>query len=541
MKIGLLEEPKTMNIWRGGDASSNRVLSLIYQPLYIRDPETLDFIPWLAADDPVYDEETISYSIRIREAKWSDGSPLTSADVAFTANCIREFKIPRFYSNWDFIKTVATPDDLTVVFYLNAPQATFVSRSLTTPIVSKKEWAPLVADINGSESPLTSLLNHKIEKPISNGPFILDEWRQGAYLHLIRNEHFFGHGKTIQNRLLGPYLEGIVFKVFGTSDTAILALKRGNIDMFWWAIQPGYLEDLRESEHIRIHSNEKSALYYLGFNVRKPPFKDIHFRQAVATLIDKDFMVARLLQGHGVRMDAVVPPGNRYWHCAQVSLYGKGLSREDRVKQAYSLLSHAGYRWDVPPVNDSGQVVEGKGMKNPEGDPIPAITILTPPADYDPLRAQAGIFIQEWMRGIGIPVQSKPVASSSLSDQVQVRREFDAYIHGYGNLSLDPDYVRSFFHSREDRIRGRNTSGYHNPDFDRISDQSAAEMNREKRRQLLCRMQQIVSRDVPWIPLYNPNMIEAVRVDRYTGWVDMPVGIGNWWSFCMLKHVPNAP
>lgn len=538
LKIGLLEEPKSLNIWRRSDAWSSRILSLIYQPLYIRDPETLDFVPWLAAEHPIYDEASLSYRITLRAAKWSDGSPLTSADVAFTASVIQEFRIPRYYSDWDFIKRIETPDDRTVVFYLDGPRATFATRSLTMPIVSKKEWDHVIAALKGTESPLIGLLNHKIEAPISNGPFMLVEWKQGAYLHLRRNDLFFGKGKTIQGRLLGPYLDGIIFKLFGTSDIAILALKKGDIDMFWWGIQPGYREGLEKAGNIRLYSNEKSALYYLGLNVRKPPLNDVDFRRAIATVIDKDFILARLLQGQGVKMNAIVPPGNRYWHRPDMSFYGDGLPREDRIKQAYRILKAAGYGWKVPPVNDSGEVVRGKKIKDPEGNPIPSITILTPPADYDPMRAQAGIFIQEWLRALGIPARAKPVAFSSLSEQVQVRRQFDAFIHGYGNLSLDPDYVRRFFHSKYDKVRGRNTSGYHNVEFDRIADESALTMDREKRRDLIWQMQRIISRDVPWIPLYNPHIIEAVRTGRFSGWVDMPVGIGNWWSFCLLKPVP---
>lgn len=307
--------------------------------------------------------------------------------------------------------------------------------------------------------------------------------------------------------------------------------------MFWWGIQAGYLEDLKKAEDIRIFSNEKSALYYLGLNVRKPPLNDVHFRRAIATLIDKDFIRSRLLQGQGIKMNALVPPGNRYWHNPDVTVYGDGLSRGDRISRAHAILKAAGYGWQTPPVDDSGKVVKGKKIMDPQGKSITNITILTPPADYDPMRAQAGIFIQEWLRALGIPALAKPIAFSSLSEQVQVRREFDAFIHGYGNLSLDPDYVRSFFHSRYDRSRGRNTSGYSNVEFDRISDESAVTMDKEMRRDRLFQMQQIISRDVPWIPLYNPNTIEAVRSDRFTGWVDMPVGIGNWWSFCLLKPI----
>ena len=51
LKMGLLEEPKTLNLWLARDRWSRRVLSLFYQPLYIRDPKTLELIPWLPADD----------------------------------------------------------------------------------------------------------------------------------------------------------------------------------------------------------------------------------------------------------------------------------------------------------------------------------------------------------------------------------------------------------------------------------------------------------------------------------------------------------
>jgi len=533
-----LEEPKSLNPWRSSDAWSSRILSLIYQPLYIRDPESLQFVPWLADSDPVYDGAALSYRITIKDARWSDGSPLTSSDVAYTAELIKAFKIPRYYANWEFVDRIETPDKHTIVCYLASKRATFATRSLTTPIVSRKEWEPIAGPLRNADAPLAALLNHTIEHPVGSGPFSLVEWKRGVYLHLQKNEHFFGKEKTVNGRLLGPHLDGILFKLYGTSDTAILALKKGSLDMFWWGIQPGYLEDLERAEYIHLHSNEKSALYYLGLNVRKPPFSDIRFRQAVAVLIDKDFILSRLLQGHGVGMETIVPPGNRYWCNPQVPSYGRGFTRAERAKAALGILEKAGYSWQVRPrIGAQGIRAAGEKLMDPDGTPVPSITILTPPADYDPMRAQAGIFIQEWLKAIGLSATAKPISFSSLSDQVRVRREFDAFIHGYGNLSLDPDYIRSFFHSRFDRIHGRNTSGYRNPEFDSLSDLSATTMDREERRRLIYKMQQMIARDVPWIPLYNPHMIEAVRTDRFSGWVDMPVGIGNWWSFCQLKPV----
>lgn len=386
-----------------------------------------------------------------------------------------------------------------------------------------------------AEKPLSELLKHKVERPVGTGPFLLKDWRQGAYIFLQKNDLFFGQEKEMEGFVLGPHVDGMILKIFGTADAAILAMRKGSIDMFWWGIQSGYIEDLLENRNVEILTNEKSALYYLGFNLRKSPFDDIHFRHAVATLIDKDFILRRILQGCATKMDSIVPPGNSFWHCKGLPEYGGGLKKEDRIRRAYEILRNGKYAWKVPPVNAKGEMVRGKGIILPNGHRMKRITILTPPADYDPLRAMVGIMIQEWLRMIGIPVLSRPMGFSSLMDQVKRRRQFDLFVLGYGNLSLDPDYLRNFFHSKNDRPRGWNMSGYRNPEFDKIADESSRTMDVDKRRALIWEMQKIIMRDIPYIPLYNPKLIEAVRHDRFSGWVKMLGGIGNTWSFCTIR------
>ena len=537
LKIGLPEEPRTLNIWLASDTNSLKVLSQIYQPLYKRDPDTLKLIPWLAEQEAVFDAETLSYTVRIKPAKWSDGSEVTSEDVAFTGRLINDFRIPRYVSRWNFINKIETPDKYTVKFYLKEPKPIFLSRTLTTSIVQKREWIKIVEKARGSEKPVATLLNHKIEKPVGTGPFVLKEWKQGSYLFLQKNKYFFGTGRNISGRILGPHIDGLIFKIYGTSDAAILALKKGSIDMFWWSIQAGYLEDLKRQKDIQIFSNEKSGFYYLGFNVRKPPFNDVHLRHAVATLIDKDFIISRILQGLGSKMSSIVPPGNRFWHCPDMPQYGEGLSQKERIKKAYEILQKAGYTWQVPPVNREGKVVNGKGIGMPNGQLMEKFTILTPPADYDPLRAMSGIIIQEWLRILGIPASAKPMAFGSLIQRVKGRHQFDSFILGYGGLDIDPDWMRNFFHSSNDKARGWNMSGYKNPDFDRIAEESANTLDREKRQKLIWKMQKMILQDVPYIPLYNPKLIEAVRTDKFSGWVETLEGIGNLWSFCEVR--PN--
>jgi ABC-type transport system substrate-binding protein len=537
IKIGLLSEPKTLNVMRASDRWSRKVLSQMYQTLLTRDPDTLELTPWLAAEYPTFNESELSYTVKLRPAKWSDGSELTSEDVAFTVNLIKEFKVPRYFSKWKFVNKIETLDKRTVKFYLDKPKAIFITRTLGTPIVSKKEWSKIAEEVRGTEKPLKALLNYKVEKPIGSGPFVLKEWREGTYIYLERNEHFFGKDQEINGRALGPYIDGSIFKFYGTSDAAILALKKGAIDMFWWGIQPGYLDDLKGESEIQLFYNERSALYYMGFNVRKAPFDDPALRRAIATLIDKDFVITRILQENGVKMTSIVPPGNAFWHCPELPTYGDGLSKEERAKDAYRILKEAGYTWETAPVDDAGKVVQGKGIRLPNGEPMEPFTILTPPTDYDPLRAMSGTIIQEWLKAVGMPASAKPMAFGALLDQVKVKHDFDAFILGYGALSLDPDYLRSFFHSRNDKSRGWNMSGYKNPAYDRIADESANLVDRDERRKLIWEMQQILLRDVPYIPLYNPKLIEGVRTGKFEGWVETLEGIGNLWSFCSIKPI----
>jgi ABC-type transport system substrate-binding protein len=236
-------------------------------------------------------------------------------------------------------------------------------------------------------------------------------------------------------------------------------------------------------------------------------------------------------------MDSIIPEGNEFWYNPNLTEYGEGLNREQRIRMAFGKLKEAGYRWIRPPVDETGKVQAAEGLLLPDGSPMGPVTILTPPADYDPHRAISGLLIQQWLRQVGLPAFARPMAFGALLQQVKTRHEFDAFILGYGRLSLDPDYLRIFFHSEFDRERGWNMSGYHNPEFDRIAAASEKTMDMEARRLLILKMQEIIARDVPYLPIYLPREIEAVRTDRFAGWVQMLEGIGNIWSFCQLSPV----
>jgi ABC-type transport system substrate-binding protein len=507
IKIGMKDEPKTLNPFRASDTWSRKVVTRFYEPLYTREPKTLKIIPWLAEGYPEYDEATNTAVVRLKKTKWQDGSPLTAHDVVFTGSVIKEFRVPRYHYAWRFIKEIEALDDYRVKFVLEKPMAIFLPRTLMTFIVQKKKWEPVVTAARKAEKPLKHLLVHEVTQPMSCGAFKFVKWSRGAYIRIER----------------------------GSQDSAILALKKGDIDYYWASIQAGYLKDLEGDRRIKVFKSDKSGVYYLAFNVRKPPFSDRAFRQAVAYLIDKDFIVIRVLQNEGQRMDNIIPPGNTYWHTPDTPKFGKGMKQAERVKKAYEILKASGYTWEKPPIDSKGKVVRAKGLKMPDGQEVPPFDILTPPADYDPHRAMAGMLIQQWLKRVGIPASAKPSSFGSITQQVRVKREFDAFILGWGNLAIDPDYLRTFFHSKEDRPYGRNPMGYHNDWYDKIADESACTMDEAKRRELICKMQKFIVEEAPYIPLYVPYVVEASRVDRFTGWNEDLNGVGNHWSLIFLK------
>ncbi len=535
IKVGMKDEPKTLNPFRASDTWSRNVVSRFYEQLYTREPQTHKIIPWLAEGYPKYDETTNTAIVSLKKTKWEDGSPLTAHDVVFTGNVIREFKVPRYHYAWRFIKELEALDDYRVKFVLEKPMAIFMPRTLMTFIVQRKKWEPVVAEARKAEKPLRHLLLHEVRQPMSCGAFKFVKWARGAYVRIERNENFFAKGMEIGGKKVGPYVDGILFKFYGSMDSAILALKKGDIHYYWTSIQAGYLKDLEKDKRFKVFKSDKSGVYYMAFNVRKAPFSDKAFRQAVAYLIDKDFIVIRVLQNEGQRMDNIIPPGNRYWHNPNTPQFGKGMTRHERVKKAYEILKAAGYTWEKPPIDGKGKICKAKGLKMPDGQELRPFDILTPPADYDPHRAMAGMLIQQWLKQVGIPASAKPSSFGSIVQQVKVKREFDAFILGWGKLAIDPDYLRTFFHSTQDRPRGRNPMGYHNDWYDKIADESACTMDEAKRRELIFKMQEFIVEEAPYIPLYVPYVVEACRIDQFTGWnVDLN-GVGNHWSLLFIK------
>ncbi|MEW6096007.1 MAG: ABC transporter substrate-binding protein [bacterium] len=538
LKIGMQDEPKHLNPFKASDVWSWNVIGFLYEGLYTHNPQTFEIIPWLATGDPEYNNKDNTCIVHLKKGvKWEDGEPFTANDVVFSANVLMDFKVPQYYSAWDFITKVEALDKYTVKFWLKEPYAIFFTRTLMSLIVPEHIWQPIIKEMKRTNDPLNSLLEYEVTKPIGMGAFKFAEWNKGSYVKMVKNPLYFATGRNVKGKKVGPYFDEILFKIYGTTDTAILSLKKGDIDYIWWPVQPGFVAELKQDKKITVTNNPENGLKYLAFNLRRMPFKDINFRHAVAYLIDKEFIQTRVLQNYGIPNDSILPPGNKFWFNPNTHKYGRNMSRAERVKKAVEILKKAGYSWEKEPeVNSKGKIISGKGLIMPDGKPVNPIKILTPPADYDPLRAMCGMFIQEWLKQIGIPASAAPTSFGDIINKVMTEWDFDVFILGY-RLSLDPDFMRTFFHSKEVVKDGDNPMAYINPEFDKLSDASAKEMVRAERKKLILKLQDFIIKEAPWIPLYTMLQIEAYRNDRFTGWVNQLDGIGNGWSFLFIKPV----
>ena len=136
------------------------------------------------------------------------------------------------------------------------------------------------------------------------------------------------------------------------------------------ALEKGFQDRIRAALDLTIISNTDNGMFYMGFNTRKEPMSHKEFRQAVATLIDKEFVSQTILQDSTIPMYSVVPEGNGFWHNADVPQFGKGLNRTERLAQAVELLKSAGFTFeDEPEMSEDGNFVakQGKGLKMPDG------------------------------------------------------------------------------------------------------------------------------------------------------------------------------
>jgi peptide/nickel transport system substrate-binding protein len=534
LKIGFQEDIKTLNYFKAKDIWSHKVLDNIYESLYVYSPETYKITPWLAEGQPKIDKENLTADVRIRSGiKWSDGTDFTVDDVIFTAQIFIDYDIPGLDSFWEFVESIEKLDENTVRYHLTELRATFIHGTMMLFIKPTHIWKPIiesaVAGKSGKSATASILnINPTESQTIGTGPYILKEWNRNQFISLTENPDYHMKGKRIQGNVkqyrIGPYVNGILYRIFRSNDNALEALKKEDIDYISWEILPEMIPTLEDEAGINLIENEENSMYYLAFNLRKAPFRNKGFRQAMAWLIDRNYIRDKILKGYGDAMVSIVPEGNASFHNSNVLDYGtiEELTRKRREEIARDILQNSGFSWD-----EDGNLLDSRG------NTLNPIQILTPTADYDPIRSICGFIISEWWSAVGVPVTSRPVSFGELLDRTFTERDFDVFILGW-SLDVFPSYLRDFFHSTQDEPNGNNPTGYKDIEYDKASTEFINETDIADQIAKARELQSIIAEECVYIPLYTKRIIEAYST-RFEGWISQLNGIGNFWSMLMVK------
>ena len=210
----------------------------------------------------------------------------------------------------------------------------------------------------------------------------------------------------------------------------------------------------------------------------------------------------------------MVPPGNGFWYNPDVPEIGKGMTREERINAAVALLRNAGFTWDVEPAWDPATIgavnPEGRGLRMPNGELVPEMTILAPSAGFDPMRSTFAIWIERWLREAGIPVTAQLKGFNVIGPKIFEEQDFDMWILAW-NLTVFPGYLNDFFNSERAGPGDNNAGGYSNREFDALGNKLVAETDIEAARDQAARLQELLAEELPYVVLMTTQILEPVR------------------------------
>jgi peptide/nickel transport system substrate-binding protein len=284
-------DAQSMNNTTVFDNDSIWIFEQIFQPLYTVSKDGKSTVPNLATGYTMSaDKKTYTFTLR-SGVKFSNGKPMTSADVKFSIE--QNIKATKGWGYIDTaIKSVDDPTPSTVVINLKFP------------------WAPLIADLSlfandvvpnnyGGETE-DAFYQH----PIGTGPFKWDYWHKGQALKLVKNTNYWQKGL--------PYLNSVTFTDVPSDNTRELQLKGGqaSIDEFpaWSTVST-----LKATTGVQMDLFNSTQTNYLAFNEKVKPFQDVHVRRAISLAIDRNALVKAVLFGNGKPANSLFPPQVPYY------------------------------------------------------------------------------------------------------------------------------------------------------------------------------------------------------------------------------------
>lgn len=413
------------------------------------------------------DRQTFTFKLR-PAAKFSDGTPVTAADIVFSMELLRDKGRPNFKNSYSKVTKVETPDELTIVFHQEAGDRELPLIIGVMPVVSRKFWEGKAFDESTLE-PITG-----------SGPYVIADVKAGESITYRRNRDWWGGGLAIAKGLwnfdevkIDYYRDAnAVFEAFKTG----LADIRVESDPGRWTT--GYDFPAVKAGEIMLEEIEQRSpapASGFAFNTRRKIFEDGRVREALAMAFDFEWANANLFSGayrrtYGYYSGSELSSKGRAADAQELALLGDAAKsmRSDMLDGSYALPVSDGsgrdrklLRQAVDLLAQAGWKVENTGLVNGAGEPF-AFTISVQNKDQEKI----ALHYQRTLRQIGIAAEVRIVDSAQFAT-IQKTYDYDMIPATWFN-SLSPGNEQKFYYGSEGRtIEGtRNYPGIADPAVD---------------------------------------------------------------------------
>ena len=459
-------DPPTLDPHLSGDATSAVYVVEIFSGLVAYDIN-MNLIPDIAESWDVSDDGTV-YTFHLRDGvKFHNGKPVRAQDFKWSFERACDFKTgsstadtymgdivgcrDKLRGKADEVSGVQVIDDQTLQITIDAPKAYFLAK-MTYPTA-------YVLDRENVERGGRTWT----EQPNGTGPFMLDSMNFGESIVLKKNPNYYRDPK--------PRLDRINFSLSGGS--AMIRYENDELD----ATPVGLADIERVTDptnplNAELMSGTRLSVFYIGFNVNKPPFDDPKVRQAFNLALNKDKIVSVVYKETVPIANGIVPPGIPNYSNPDLVPLGYD------PQKALELISESKY----------GDVSE-----------FPDITLYTTGAGGSPARiTEALVATYKEELGVDISIQQTDWPTF-LSDITQPENPYQMYQLGWIADYPDPqNFLDLLFHTGSQQ----NHMGYSNPKVDSLLDAAGVEQDPQKREELYRQAEQLIINDAPWVPLY---------------------------------------
>ena len=436
-------------------------------------PDLVTTIPSKANGGISADGRTITWHLR-HGLKWSDGSPLTSADVVYTYRVATDNDNNiTVRSPWERLSSVAAPDPNTVIFHFKKPYALFLADFFST--VSPSCVLPLHILGPGTkinQAPFNGL-------PIGAGPFRYTAFNRGDSIVMEVNPYYW-HGRA--------KLERIVYKPITDEDTVFTQLQTGELDL-WELINGVLAQRVRTLPGKAVTSTQSGIVSGVYFNTRRPVVSDRRVREALRYATDQTTIVNKIAFGNGLMQRSVI--GSNYADYLSMPLIPYD------PKRAASMLDADGWKLGADKVrhkNGAALAIE-----------------LAIPGGYAPSANLANILQQDW-GAIGVRVNTHVWPDSTFfapasTGGIVYGGKFDAALLSQGGTLYA--YFSTNFTCASIPPNGFNVVRYCDPKVDALTAQYEQNFDAAERKRIAAQIQRVIDAEVPAIVLYQRLAVSA--------------------------------